>query len=310
MTKLTTLLKEAAKYPFLQVPYLKKVYNAYQSCPWYPGHFYSTIPLLADIEKRKREIFEDEDIKDINFNIDAQFSLVESLQSYYDAMPFEFEINKTGTTRYQCKDAYYRYSDVVFLYCIMRHFKPKKIIEVGSGHSSAVMLDTNQLFFEDKIQMAFIEPYPEERLAKILLPEDNECSTVYKTFVQEIEVEFFRGLSENDILFIDSSHVSKIGSDVNYLFFKVLPELKPGVMIHIHDIFFPFELPAEWILKNKCFWNEIYLLRAFLMNNNNYEIVMFNSLLQKKNTDWFRRNMPVCLIDDEFTGSIWLRKIM
>lgn len=309
MRQLISTLKEAAKYPFLKIPYVQKVYNAYTSCPWYPGHFYSTIPSLPEVEKNKQRIFGDHSVKDINLNVEAQFQLVQSFKPYYDEMPFIFDDTKKHSLRYKSKNAMYRFSDVIFLHAFIRHYRPKKIIEVGSGHSSAVMLDTNEHFFNKAMRLTFIEPYPGERLLKVLRPEDRLCSSIYERFVQNIDITFFHTLDANDILFIDSSHVSKVGSDVNYLIFEVFPELKPGVLIHVHDIFYPFELPQEWILRYKCFWNEVYLLRAFLMNNHDYEILMFNSLLQKQNKDWFNENMPLCLEGSDFTGSIWLRKI-
>jgi len=310
MTQLSIPLKEVLKSTLLRIPYFKKVYEAYSSCPWPPGHFYSTIPAIEEVEKNKKRIFENQTIKDIKMNPEEQFLLAQDLKQYYDSMPFQFDDTKASNLRYQSKDSFYRFSDAVFLYCFLRHFQPKRIIEVGSGHSSAIMLDTNELYFQNKIKLSFIEPYPEERLNKILRKNDDQCSNIHKNFVQDIDPVFFEALNENDILFIDSTHVSKVGSDVNYIFFDVFPVLKPGVLIHIHDIFFPFELPPKWILEEKFFWNEIYILRAFLMNNNDYEIVMFNSFVQRNQKKWFETNMPICLKGDEFTGSIWLRKII
>lgn len=309
MKSIVPTVKSVIKAGVLQVPFFKKFYDAYDSCPWQPGHFYSTIPSLTEIERRKARIFENSVIKGIDLKEEEQLKLLEVLKPFYNTMPFTFDDSADSRLRYRSKDAYYRYSDAVFLHCVLRHFEPSAIIEVGSGHSSAIMLDTNELFFQNRMHISFIDPYPEERLNSILKAGDQACSRVYKEFVQNIDIELFRSLRENDILFIDSTHVSKVGSDVNFLFFEILPDLRPGVLIHIHDIFFPFELPERWIFEQKFFWNEIYLLRAFLMNNNDFEIIMFNSFMQKRHTKWFQENMPVCLKGSEFTGSIWLRKI-
>ena len=97
--------------------------------------------------------------------------------------------------------------------------------------------------------------------------------------VQNVKLIEFEKLEPNDLLFIDSSHISKIGSDLNYLLFEVLPSLKPGVIIHFHDILYPFEYPYEWIEKG-IYWNEAYLLKAFLMHNKNYEILLFNDTVK------------------------------
>lgn len=302
-------LKRLIRSLLYLIPYFRKLHEAYNSCPWPPGHFYSTIPSLEEIEERKLRIFGNKTIHEICLRPHRQLLLAERLKPYYDTIPFEFDENRTSDLRYNPKDAFYRYSDVVFLHCIMRHFKPRRIIEVGSGHSSAVMLDTNDLYFDNQIHMDFIEPHPEERLNKVLRAKDRRQSKVHRKIVQDIAADFFSTLQKNDILFIDSTHVSKVGSDVNYLFFEVLPVLKPGVLIHVHDIFYPFELPSRWVLEKKFFWNEIYLLRAFLMNNHDYEVVLFNSMIQNHYRDWFAEHMSMCLKGSEDTGSIWLRKI-
>jgi len=114
-------------------------------------------------------------------------------------------------------------------------------------------------------------------------------------------------LKEDDILFIDSSHVSKIGSDLNYIFFEILPHLNSGVLIHFHDIFYPFEYPKKWILERNMVFNENYILRAFLEYNSAFNILIFNDFLQYYYKDWFSENMPLCLKNQG--QSIWLRKL-
>lgn len=112
-------------------------------------------------------------------------------------------------------------------------------------------------------------------------------------------------MEEGDVLFIDSIHVSKVGSDVNYLFFEISPRLKKGVYIHLHDIFYPFEYPKEWIFSGKV-WNELYLLRAFLQNNYNYKILFFQNIMEKRHKDKFMEKWP--LNAPIHGGSIWLQK--
>jgi hypothetical protein len=114
----------------------------------------------------------------------------------------------------------------------------------------------------------------------------------------------WRLLKANDILFIDSTHVSKTNSDVNYLFFEILPRLQTGVLVHIHDIFFPFDYPREWILEGRS-WNEAYLLRAFLQYNPRFEIVLFNDYLQTLHWDSFARLLP--RFSKDGGGSVWLQ---
>jgi hypothetical protein len=202
----------------------------------------------------------------------------------------------------------YRYSDVIFLYNTIRFLRPERIIEIGCGSSSAVMLDINDLFFNSSIKYTFIEPYP-EGLLKHLNDDDKKKKSIIKEKVQDVPMETFDVLKENDILFVDSSHVTKVGSDVNHIIFEIIPRLNKGVWIHFHDIFYPFELPKHWILNNSRFWNESYLLRAFLMNNDAYQIKLFNSFLHDRYKEWFEKELPECLIDKTDTGSIWIEKL-
>ena len=257
------------------------------------GHFYSPIPNLDEIKERQDKIFNDDDLLDIDLNEAKQWELLNELQKYYSLYPYKSEHPNDQQKRYQPgKDVFYRFSDAVFLFCMLMHIKPNKIIEVGSGHSSAIMLDTNETFLENSMHCTFIDPNPEHRLHSIMKAEDEKKHRFLNEKVQDINTDLFRELSDSDILFIDSTHVSKVGSDVNHLLFKIFPILQPGVIIHIHDIFYPFEYPREWIFKGKMFWNENYILRAFLMNNPGYKILLFNTYLQKQFKPWFESNMP------------------
>ena len=280
-----------------------------QACGYRPGHFYSPIPCREDVKERAEEIFSDTGMLDIDLNLDKQFHLLQELAVAHSEFPYDFlGSSEREDLRYRFLDRpQYRYSDVVFLYHVMRHVKPKRVIEIGSGASSAVMLDVNDIFFDSSITFTFIDPYP-QRLYGFLNEHDNVTTKVIAEKVQDVSTQVFQELGSNDILFIDSSHVSKIGSDVNHIFFNILPRIGKGVWIHFHDIFYPFEMPLDWVLSKGRFWNESYVLRAFLMNNPSYEVMLFNTLLHKEFQPWFEENMPECLIDKENTGSIWIRK--
>ena len=212
----------------------------------------------------------------IDLNSDEQLNLLDSFETFYKELPFADE--KTDGSRYYYKNGFYSYSDAIFLYCMIRHLKPLKIIEVGSGFSSSVTLDTNEKFMNNSINCVFIEPYP-QRLESLLKDKDKENVTIHKNRLQEIPIDYFQELAENDILFIDSTHVAKFNSDVNYIIHKILPVLASGVYIHFHDIFYPFEYPQEWLLEGRA-WNEQYILRAFLQYNKAFKIVMFNTYLE------------------------------
>jgi len=193
----------------------------------------------------------------------------------------------------------------------MRQFQPKRIIEVGSGYSSAAMLDVDELFFNSEIQFTFIEPHP-DRLRALLPDEDLGGASILEQPVQQVGLPEFELLDDGDFLFIDSSHVSKIGSDVNYLIHHILPKLSSGVIIHFHDILWPFEYPKKWLKAGRA-WNEAYLVRAFLQYNSSFEILFFNSFLEQHHRNLLREKMPLMLRQPAAkltfgNSSLWLRK--
>jgi hypothetical protein len=155
------------------------------------------------------------------------------------------------------------------------------------------------------VHCTFIEPYP-ELLLSLTKPEERDRLEIIGSNLQDIDLSLFANLAAGDILFIDSTHVAKISSDVNYIFFEILPQLQKGVYIHIHDIFYPFEYPREWIYQGRA-WNEAYLLRAFLEYNDVFEIQLFTSFLGHKHQEALAQAMPLCA---GRTGSgMWLKKV-
>jgi len=271
-----------------------------------PGHYYSPIVNTKEIAERADKAFTiPNEIKGIDLNKEAQMATLNQMVGYYNENTFHD--TKAEGKRYYFQNNYYSYSDALFLYNIIRHYKPKRIIEVGSGFSSAVMLDTNDEFFNGEIKLTFVEPHP-QRLYSLLNENDKKNTTIHVKNIQTIELDTFDQLQANDILFIDSTHVSKADSDVNRIIFDILPRLNKGVLIHFHDIFYPFEYPKEWILGWKGFgWNETYLLKSFLLHNPDFKIELFNTYLEHFNEEWFAQNMPKCLKNKG--GSIWIRKV-
>jgi predicted O-methyltransferase YrrM len=275
--------------------------------PWLhvpPGHFYSPIPDLAELRRDEERIFAPvpRELPGVELNEHGQLALLDQFESLYVTQPFGPK-KKIGV-RYFFENQWYSYSDAIFLHCMIRYVLPKRIIEVGSGYSSAVILDTNEIFFDNRIDCTFVDPNP-KNLRAILKDGDLARVEILEQPLQQIALARFRKLETNDILFIDSTHVAKIGSDVNYIFAQILPSLNPGVYVHFHDIFYPFEYPKEWIYQGFA-WNEAYLLRAFLTFNSSYEIVLFNTFLERFHRERFARTMPLCLKNEG--GSIWLRR--
>ena len=233
---------------------------------------------------------------------EEQLQLLEDCVEYYNEMPFMPE--KQEETRYYFENPAYSYSDAIMLHCMIRHLRPKKIIEIGSGYSSCMTLDTNELYFGNSIKTTFIEPYP-DLLMSLIKDKDKSKINVLPNRLQDIDLSVFGTLEANDILFVDSTHVSKINSDVNRIFFDILPRLASGVHIHFHDIFYPFEYPKDWVYEGRA-WNEAYLLKAFLQYNNNFFVVLMNTYMSHFHRDMFEKKMQLCLKNTG--GSIWIRK--
>ena len=167
------------------------------------------------------------------------------------------------------------------------------------------MFDVNARFLQGQTQLTFIDPYPEQLLS-LFHNNDLEKCTVIGDKLQNVPLCTFHQLEANDILFVDSTHVSKIGSDVNRIVFDILPILRPGVLVHFHDVLWPFEYFLEWIAEGKA-WNEAYLLRAFLQYNSHFEIILFNSFVGHAFKELLESSMPMFLRNTG--GSLWLRKV-
>lgn len=268
-----------------------------------PGHFYSPIPSVKEVRKDEKKIFhKPKTFSAIDLNEAEQFRFFDLFKEFYKDLPFKHE--KTDGLRYFFNNRAYEYSDAICLYSMIRTVRPKRIIEVGSGYSSCVMLDTNELFFDNSIKLTFIEPYP-QLLESLIKEDDKPRIEIIANRLQDVPLERFSALEAGDILFIDSTHVSKTGSDVNYFLFEIFPVLADGVFVHIHDIHYPFEYPSEWIYEGRA-WTEVYLLRAFLQYNSVFKIVFFNTYLEDLYPEKFEEAMPLCL--QKLGGSIWLRK--
>lgn len=278
-----------------------------------PGHFYSAIPEFSAAERSWERIEQSSRATVLGsdalaLNESEQMALLEAFKPFYDEIPFPKQ--STSGFRYYFENEFYSYSDAVMLYCMMRHFRPKQVVEVGSGFSSALMLDTDERFLAQQTAFTFIEPNP-ERLRGLLRDEDDDKKNttgtvrILEKFVQDVDFSVFAALSAGDMLFVDSSHVAKVGSDLNYIFFNILPLLQDGVLVHFHDIHYPFEYPRGMIADGVAY-NEAYMLRAFLSYNTRFSVRMFNTMLEERHEAWFQEQMPLCLLNRG--GSIWIQK--
>ena len=235
----------------------------------------------------------------IDLRPDAQLALASDLGKLAEDQPFGAEA-RPGL-RYQFDNGFFAYDDGLVLHCMLRRIRPRRVVEVGSGWSSACMLDTNDLFLDGATQLTFIDPET-ERLESLLRAGDRDVVTVHRAPVQAVDPAVFAALRSGDILFIDSSHVTKAGSDVNLLLLDVVPSLPPGVVVHVHDIPWPFEYAVPWAEEGR-YWNEAYLLRALLTNNDRLGILWFNSYLAETKLEAVRAEIPAYFGDGL---SLWL----
>jgi predicted O-methyltransferase YrrM len=268
-----------------------------------PGHYYSPIPSDQEVDEFARQHVLPDSIHGVDLNDKEQLELLEHLALLYPSVPFTDE--PQPGFRYRYVNPSYSYADAIFLHTMLRHIRPKRLIEIGSGYSSAVTLDTNERFLDNNLDCCFIEPFP-ELLQTLLHAADHENVRIIPNRLQDVDLPLFQQLEAGDILFVDSTHVSKVHSDVNRLVFEILPSLKPGVLIHFHDVFYPFEYPLDWLREGRA-WNEQYVLRAFLQFNPAFKIKLFGDYMTHRYAAWFRERMPLCL--ENTGGALWLERI-
>jgi predicted O-methyltransferase YrrM len=275
--------------------------------PGHPiGHYCS--PVIDPEEVRKYlkvdHAMNPEAIPGIAISMDNMFALWEKLAPFVATT--KMAANKEERCRYYWVNDVYPIGDAAILRAMILLQRPRRIIEIGSGFSSACMLDTVEEGGLEGVKLTFIEPYP-DRLKSLLREADLSRCEIIESPVQAVDLDLFRQLDANDILFIDSSHVMKTASDVNFELFEVLPCLKQGVLIHFHDIMYPFEYPNEWIFDRKYSWNEIYALRAFLMYNDVFRIEFFTSLFERKYHKLIRETYAPIMVNPG--AGLWIRKI-
>jgi hypothetical protein len=268
-----------------------------------PGHYYSAIPRLSDALRAVEAVAGVRTVPGVDLRTEAQLALLADLAAFAATIPFGEAGEATGC-RYAYGNTWFEHCDAVVLHALLRHLRPARLLEVGSGFSSAVTLDTNDRFLAGSLAITFVEPNP-YRLDALLRDSDRTRHTVIRRPVWEAPLEALDALRPGDIFFIDTSHVLKPGSDVHYLFFEMLPRLAPGVIIHLHDIFWPFEYPEDWLRMGRAY-NEAYLARALLTQSRGYEILFFNHYLQCCHPEAVTAALPVAMRSRG--SSLWLRK--
>jgi hypothetical protein len=268
------------------------------------GHFYSPIANPQDLLTREHRIWAYfNEMPGIDLNVQSQLDLLKTLEPYTRDINWPIEQPNDPKCYFYGNDQY-PVLDAEFLYSVLRHFRPKQMIEVGSGWSSLITAEVNRTYLNQSLDFSCIEPYPRQ----FLIDGVEGITRLVPERVEDVELNFFERLGAGDILFIDSSHVSKVGSDVNYLFFEVIPRLKPGVMVHIHDIFLPDEYPKAWVIDQGRNWNEQYLVRAFLQFNTDWQVLWASHFMGTRYTTQVQSTFPRYPALGG-GGSIWLNRM-
>jgi hypothetical protein len=250
-----------------------------------PVHFYQPIP---DTQRLPERLWQrPSELVGIDMNDSIQLDLLRErfpkFRSDYEQFPTE---PAEKSHHFHLDNDFFGGLDALVAYCMVRHFKPRLIIEIGGGFSTLLL--TEAAAKNNTSALICIEPFPQEFL-KQSVP---GLHRLIEKKVEDVDLEFFSQLHSGDVLFIDSSHTVKIGGDVNYLFLEVLPRLEPGVIVHIHDIFLPFEYRRNWVLGEFRFWAEQYLLQAFLAFNSEFEVLMANSYMAHGYLDDLKAAFP------------------
>jgi hypothetical protein len=272
-----------------------------------PGHFYSPIvdPTEADRHLAALEATPlPESINGINLDRVEMVRTWHTLLPFLSGIPFD-DVNSTCSLRYHFDNPHYSWGDGSILHAILCYLRPKRFIEIGSGWSSACALDTIEHYRSHNCELTFIEPYP--KLLLDLLGNAAARVRILDKPVQQVPLSTFDELQAGDIVFIDSTHVLRTGGDVCFELFEILPRLSSGVFVHFHDIFWPFEYPRLWAVEENRSWNELYAVRAFLLQNNNWRIMLFNDYLGKLERPMIEATYPRFLRNPG--GALWLQRL-
>ena len=272
------------------------------------GHFYSPVPNSADLARRAEALWAPRSrLPGIEFDDAGHTALIAA------ALPLAAEFDYPATTpggelasrTFFRDNSQFSGLDALSLFALLRHWRPTRVIEVGSGFSTLLMADVKRRFLGGNCHLTCIEPYPRPFLAHGLAGVDD----LIVLPVQDVPLERFNLLGDGDVLFIDSSHVAKTGSDVVHLLLEVLPTLAPGVRVHLHDVFLPDDYPRSWAVDENRGWNEQYLLRALLTHSTAFRVRFAAHYASRRHADAIRAALG--LAQDAAPpsgGSFWIER--
>jgi hypothetical protein len=269
-----------------------------------PVHYFQPIPdtrrLAPELWRRTSEL------AGLDLREGDQVALLKTLAARYDR-EWKFPTRRTEVPwQFHFNNVAFEAVDAEILYALVRDSRPRRILEIGAGYSSYVIAEAVRRNAAEGAACEYvaIEPYPNPVLRRGI----PGLTRLRQEELQAIPLAELIDLGENDILFIDSTHVLSIGSDVQYEFLEILPRLRKGVLVHVHDIFLPAEYPRPWVMKERRFWNEQYLLQAFLAFNDAFEVVWAGSFMHLRHPDLLERACPSYRRDRSCPGSFWMRR--
>lgn len=282
----------------------KKLFLTWQNLGFHitPVQYYEPIPdtrILKDSIWNKHS-----ELVGIKLNSKSQLKLLSKFQTMYKKEYSQIPHDKTSSPLdYFIQNGGFESVDGEILYCMLRYFKPSQLFEIGSGYSSLLAKKALGKNLEDgrKTKYTIFDPYPTKLI--------KSNYKLKKIKAEDIPTKQFDQLGQNDILFIDSSHVVRIGGDVQFLILEVLPRIKKGTVVHFHDIFLPSNYLKDQVLKNYEFFSEQYLLQAFLTENENWEILLAASYLHLYHPKKLSAAFPSYDKNTTWPGSFWIRKI-
>jgi hypothetical protein len=272
-------------------------------------HFYSPVPDIKDLSARKVWNRRTQ-LPGIDFQVEKQLDLLKKLGLQY-GRECKWPLKPTGNpANFHTDNGCFSYGCAASLHTMIRSLRPRQLIEIGSGFSSRVISGAIKCNTDEgnPCHYCIVDPYPGEVITSGCLSQDR----LVQERVELLKAEAFDVLAENDILFIDSGHTVRTGSDVNFLFLDILPRLKPGVVVHIHDISLPYEYPEVYFTNPgfRVFWTEAYLLQAFLSFNSAFEVMLAMNFIQTEHMNTFCEAFPCFNLQENWanSGSFWIRR--
>jgi hypothetical protein len=262
--------------------------------------FYSPIP---DLEQLPADSFSrTSELPGIAWDLDAQLEFVRTLAPALDE--FRATDDDSDEAWRYAPNLSYSAADAAVLYAMVRSTRPLRVVELGSGHSTLVTARAARRNTAEghPLSLAVFDPFP-----SVVTPELPGLESLERVSAQQVPLETFERLQAGDVLFVDTTHTVKLGSDVNFIVLEVLPRLAEGVLVHLHDIFLPYEYPRKWLEDYGLYWTEQYLVQAFLAFNSGYEVLASSHALQRDRRDAMAELLPPGSVDWP-GGAFWMRR--